>query len=134
MSIEVLIVVLSGYLDLSVLNMDSQYSSITGLISIKLLSYIVVLLIQNCRNIKKGINVPDSYWLSLFIIPLGSLYISFLFFENANLASFKIVTFIAIIFIINIVAFYLYDNLNLVYEENLKKLLLEQQNKGTFAR
>ncbi|MDD3174032.1 MAG: Spo0B domain-containing protein, partial [Herbinix sp.] len=128
MSVEVIIVILSGYSNLSIFNIDSQYVSIAGLISIKLFSYIVVLFVHNYKNINKGIDVPNSYWLSLFIIPLGSLYIIFLFFENNNLSNYKIILSISILFTINIVAFYLYDVLNIVYEDKIEKALLKQQN------
>lgn len=128
MTVEVIIVIISGYTDLSLFNVDSQYGSIAGLISIKIFSYIVVLIIQNYKNIKKGINVPNSYWLSLFVIPVGTLYIMFLFFENNKLSSYKIIISISILFIINIVSFYLYDVLNSVYKDKIEKALVMQQN------
>ncbi len=128
MSVEVVIVLLSGYIDLSVFNEDSQYSSIAGIISIKLFSYIVVLIIQNYRNIKKGIDVPNSYWFSLFIIPFGTLYVAFQILENTRIPSYHIVISISILLIIDIVAFYLYDVLNSVYEDKIEKALLKQQN------
>lgn len=128
MSVEVVIVLLSGYIDLSVFNEDSQYSSIAGIISIKLLSYIAVLIIQNYKNIKKGINVPNSYWFSLFVIPFGTLYVAFQILENTRIPNYHIVISISILLIINIVSFYLYDVLNSVYEDKIEKALLKQQN------
>lgn len=128
MSVEVVIVLLSGYIDLSVFSEDSQYSSIAGIISIKLFSYIVVLIIQNYKNIKKGIDVPNSYWFSLFIIPFGTLYVAFQILENTKISNYNIAISISILLIINIVAFYLYDVLNGVYEDKIEKALLMQQN------
>ena len=128
MSVEVVIVLLSGYIDLSVFNEDSQYSSIAGIISIKLLSYIVVLIIQNYKNIKKGIDVPNSYWFSLFAIPFGTLYVAFQILEDTRISNYNIAISISILLIINIVAFYLYDVLNGVYEDKIEKALLMQQN------
>jgi sensor histidine kinase YesM len=128
MSVEVVIVLLSGYIDLSVYNEDTQYSSIAGIISIKLFSYIVVLIIQNYKNIKKGIDVPNSYWFSLFIIPFGTLYVAFQILENTKISNYNIAISISILLIINIVAFYLYDVLNSVYEDNIERALLKQQN------
>lgn len=128
MSVEVVIVLLSGYIDLSVFNEDSQYSSIAGIISIKLFSYITVLIIQYYKNIKKGIDVPNSYWFSLFIIPFGTLYVAFQILENTRIPNYHIVISISILLIIDIVAFYLYDVLNSVYEDKIEKALLKQQN------
>lgn len=128
MSVELVMVVLSGYLDLSVFSTDSQYSSIAGIISIKVLSYIVVLIIQNYKNIKKGIDVPNSYWFSLFIIPIGTLYVTYLILESTNISNYNIVISISILLIINIIAFYLYDVLNSVYQDKIEKALLKQQN------
>ncbi|MDU6266060.1 MAG: GHKL domain-containing protein [Anaerocolumna aminovalerica] len=128
MTVELVMVVLTGYIDLSVFSVDSQYSSIAGIMSIKLFSYIIVLIIQNYKNIKKGIDVPNSYWLSLFIIPFGTLYVTFLILESNNLSNYRIVISVSILLIINIVAFYLYDVLNSVYEDKIEKALLKQQN------
>ncbi|WP_313133939.1 sensor histidine kinase [Anaerocolumna sp.] len=128
MTVELVMVVLTGYIDLSIFSVDSQYSSIAGIMCIKLFSYIIVLIIQNYKNIKKGIDVPNGYWLSLFIIPFGTLYVTFLILESNNLSNYRIVISISILLIINIVAFYLYDVLNSVYEDKIEKALLKQQN------
>lgn len=128
MSVESIIVILTGFLDLSLFNTNSTYSSIAGYITIKIISYIVVLLIQNYKNVKKGFDVPNSYWFSLFLIPLGTLYVTLLIFENGNLDSFKIILCISILFIINVVAFYLYDVLVAAFEDKFEKALLRQQN------
>ncbi len=127
MSVESIVVIITGYIKLSLFDSTHYYSSIIGLISIKILSYLVVLVIQNFKNIKIGEIVPNSYWFSLIIIPLGTLYVTLLIFQNGNLNSNNIIICIIILFSINIIAFYLYDVLNSTYANKIEKTLLKQQ-------
>ncbi len=128
-SIESIIVLLSGYLDFTTFNKNPQYSSIIGIVTIKIISYIVALLMGSYKNIKKGIEIPTIYWLSIFLIPLGSLYITLILLQNLNLNIYSIVSCIIILFSINIIAFYLYDALNKTFKDKIEKLVLKEQNK-----
>lgn len=128
-AIESIIVLLSGYLDFSIFSKNPQYSSIMGLVIIKIISYIVALTMGGYKDIKKGIDIPTIYWLSIFLIPLGSLYITIILLESLNLNIYGIVSCIIILFSINIIAFYLYDALNKAFKDKIEKLALEEQNK-----
>ncbi len=84
----------------------------------------------NYKDIKKGSSLPITYQMTIFFIQLGSLYILILLLsQRANIDSYLIIFGIAILFLININIFYLYDVLNRHFEEKLEALFLEGQNK-----
>ena len=61
MCIEMAIVIMTGYLKFPVLE-QNDYSSVYGILSMKLVSFAVALIINNFKNIRKGKNVPNFYW------------------------------------------------------------------------
>lgn len=129
-SIESIIALLSGYLYDSIFSVNPLYASMVGMITIKVVSYIVVLFIENYRDIKKGLDIPTLYWLSIFFIPLGSLYIIIELLRNPNSNIYGSAGSIAILLTINIVAFYLYDVITKQYEYRVEKTILKEQNKS----
>ena len=128
-SIESIIVLLSGHLYKSAFSINTRYSSIIGMISIEIISYIAVLVIGNYNDIKKGVNIPNIYWLSIFFIPLGSLYIMIVLLKEPNFNTYAVIASITILLTINIVAFYLYDVLSKLFEDRMEKIMLKEQNK-----
>lgn len=128
-SIESIIALISGYIYISILNKNPSYTSTIGMIAIGIVSYMAALLLGNYKNIKKGITIPNIYWLSIFLIPLGSLYIILSILQHINRNTFSISISITILFLINIIIFYLYDKLTKAFEENLEKTILKEQNK-----
>ncbi|CAK7000577.1 GHKL domain-containing protein [Tissierella carlieri] len=128
-SIESTIVLLSGFVYTHGLNRNPLYSSIIGMITIKVVSYMVALIMGGYKNIKKGTDIPSIYWISIFLIPLGSLYIILTLLQNFNLNIYIVTSCIIILFLINIIVFYLYDTLSKVFKDTIEKLALEEQNK-----
>lgn len=111
------------------LSESSGYTLTIGMISEKLISYIIVLLIDKYNDMKKGVNIPNTYWISIFFIPLGSLYIIINLLLKSSFTASNIVISIVILFIINIFVFYLYDALTKFFEEKIEKTMLKEQNK-----
>lgn len=128
--VELIVVLISGYLEFSLFTRNTVDDSIMGHIAIKIVAFIVVLLMENHINIKKRMALPLIYHISVLFIPLGSLYIMLLLLpKRGNIDSYLIVLGIAILFLLNINIFYLYDRLNKRFEEKLETLSLEGQNK-----
>jgi len=124
---EGLVALLTGMIDIPYLR-EYYYSSATGLITAKILSFIVVLILGNYKNIRKGFYIANSFWAAVFLIPLGSLFLMLALFKMAGLQSRLGVICCAILLFINVLIFYLLDRLNLSFEEKVKTLLLEKQN------
>ena len=102
---------------------------ILSLIVSKILSYIVVLLLANFKMIRAKIHISILHWIAIFFIPLSTLTSTALFMVGRELIdTTQIFISIAILFIVNIFVFYIYDNLLKSYEEKIDKNLLIQQN------
>ncbi len=127
MCIEMLIVLLTGYLKFPVMA-QNNYSSIFGILSIKIISFAVVLIISNFKNIRKGKIVPNSYWACIALIPAASLYIIIVLFCAEELTSTQLIMSIIFILLINFSTFRLYDVITKVMWDQMDKKLLKQQN------
>lgn len=128
-SVETIVVILSGYFFSDILFSTTKYSSIIGIISINILTYFVVLILNNFKNIKKGESVPNSYWFSIVLIPAASLYIIFMLFQARGLTPIQVVTGLVLIFLINFVTFHLYDVIVVALSEKMQSMLILEQNK-----
>lgn len=128
-SMETIVAVISGHLYPSVFIQNLHYSSILGMVTLRILSFLVVLILGNFKNMKEGMDIPATYWISIFLMPLGSLFILLMLLQNYRLHTLSIVTAIIILFLINIIAFYLYDTLNKLFQDKIEKRALVDQNK-----
>lgn len=128
MAIETIIALLTGFFNISILTPGLEYTSIIGMILVRVVSFILVLFIGNYRNIKKGLLIPTSYWLSIFIIPSVSFYIILILLINSK-KHFQVSIAISLLLIINIIVFYLYDGLMIASEAKVEKFILSQEKK-----
>lgn len=125
---ETMAALFSGYLDFSLFTMNT-YSSIYGLIACRIISYAVVLVLYNFKNIKKGESIPNSYWFSIVLIPTSSLYIDLLLFQSVGISVGQVMAGILLIFLINFATFYLYDAVTAAAADRMQNLLILEQNK-----
>lgn len=125
--LELVVAGMSGYFINAVFE-ENEFSSITGTIAYKLLCLIVVMLIENYTNIKKGSEIPTSSWFCIFFIPTGTFYIIFQILIYCRNEKPMLVSSMLILLGINLITFYLYDALSSYFDERLDKLLLKQQN------
>jgi two-component system sensor histidine kinase AgrC len=104
---------------------------IIGIISIKVISYIFMLFMSNFKMIRNNIRVSTIHWLSIFIIPVGTLIVVLLMISHNYTDQVKeTLTSIVILLVINVFVFYFYDELMKNYESKFEKTLLQQQNKA----
>lgn len=125
--IEMSVVVLMGYIDFPLFK-HSVFSSTLGIILIRCFSFMVVLIMSGFKNIKSGVSIPNVYWLSILLIPTSSIVIIVILFEQGKLNSNTLLICIALLMLINITTFYLYDKIIISAENKTKMLLSLQQN------
>jgi signal transduction histidine kinase len=128
MIVELIAVIPFGGLNFYLFS-KNEYFSIYGMIVCRILSFLVALVLNNFKNIKKGESVPNSYWLSIILIPAASLYINLLLFQAEGLTSGRVFTGIALLFLVNFATFYLYDAITAAMSEKMQGLLILEQNK-----
>jgi signal transduction histidine kinase len=98
------------------------------MIAVRILSYVVVLILQNFKNIKKGESVLGSNWLCIVLIPFSSLYFILLLFQAKGLSLSQVLIGIILAFLINFASFYLYDAITAALSEKMQSLLAIEQN------
>lgn len=128
MCIETIIVFLTDFPG-SDLFASFHYKSEFGIISIRIVSYAFVLLVQGFMHVKNEYPLPFIYWISLILVPFGTIILLLIIFSGNSVPSIYITASIGIVFIINIVTFYLYDCISNFILEQMNKRLVEEQNK-----
>lgn len=128
MSIEILVVIISDSIYYPIFE-TINYSSVYGLIICRVLTYAIVLVLNNFKNIKKGEPVPNSYWFCIALIPIASLYFILLLLQSSGLAVEQVMTGTVLIFLINFAVFYLYDVIMNAASDKIQSLLILEQNK-----
>lgn len=127
MSIEAIVGLLTGYFQFSIYY-KNDYLSIWGLIGVKVISYMVVIILDNQKNIKKGTQIPIIYWISIIMIPFSSLYISQLLFRALNLSLVQVMVGVILLLLSNVATFSLYDRVIVMFEDKIQVALLKKQN------
>ncbi|MEL7567422.1 MAG: GHKL domain-containing protein [Dehalobacterium sp.] len=125
--IETMVVLFIGYVDFSLLK-NGDFQSEAGIIIMRILCFVIILIMGYCKNIKKGISVPKLYWISICIIPISIVYIMiYLLYIGTN----HLLTClgIALLLLVMMSVFVLYDSIISNYENLLSKKQLEQQTK-----
>jgi signal transduction histidine kinase len=109
----------------------SEIDLVIAQYSTNIISYIVALALSNFKIVKNKVYITGLHWISVLIIPMGTIVLFYLIAKIAddlmNNTGIILIT-IAILFLINIFVFYLYDHLMLSYQERMEKKLLLQQN------
>jgi signal transduction histidine kinase len=94
-----------------------------------IVAYMIMLLISHFQMIKTAHPVSPLQWLAIFLIPSGTVFTTFiLVFEISSDYFGLILVSISILFLINILVFYLYNALAQSYQESMERNLLKQQN------
>lgn len=129
MTIESVIVLVMRYFDITIASKDSDLGLIIGMITIKIITYNVMLFLSNFKLVKNDVKVSSLQWLSIFIIPAGTLILALMLIMKVHSDNITgIIVSVVILFVINVFVFYLYDTLMKSYDEKMEKALLLQQN------
>ncbi len=127
MGVEMVVVLITGYFNFPIFT-KNNYSSIYGLIICRVLTYVVVLVLNNFKNIKRGESVPTMNWLSIVLIPSASLYLVLLLFQARGLAVESVIAGVVLLLFVNFSVFYLYDVIIIALSERMEKRLAMEQN------
>ncbi len=129
--IEAITVLGLQYLNLNASFKGTDVELIAALISSKILSYMVVLILSNFKMVRNQVNLSVLHWLAIFLIPIGTLFSTFLLITSETGNSLALtITSISVLFLINIFVFYLYDVLVRSYQQKFERELLWQQNEA----
>lgn len=128
MGVEMIVALISGYFNFPIFA-TNNYSSIYGLVICRVLTYVVVLILNNFKNIKKGESVPNSNWFCIVLIPVASLYIILLLFQAREISAQQVIAGVMLLLLINFLTFYLYDVITAALSQRMENMLILEQNK-----
>lgn len=84
-------------------------------------------LIERKADINKSFQLKRQHWLTLILIPVGSIVIIALIFINDAGNKIAVIFNVLIIFVLNMVTFYLYESILRSYSRDWERRLLEEQ-------
>lgn len=129
---EDIIVFFSGYYNVS-LFVPIKYESSIGITVISICTFALVLILENLKDLKKGREIPFSYWLAIVFVPVATIYIflftSMLFNQSNENHLWLILLNNIIILLINLLVFYMYSKISKLVTVEGEKNLISQQNK-----
>ena len=125
---ETLTVFLTSFINIDMLR-PYEYESVFGIIVVRIVCFIVVLLFSSFKNIKSGSLIPRVYWISLFVVPVGTMFLLFSSFIGEGLSNHLTIITIGSVLLINVTTFYLYDSISKLMAEKIDQCLIAQQNK-----
>lgn len=98
-------------------------------ITLRIAIYIPTILLSRLCKFKKEVNFPGSLWLSIFLIPLVSIYTSVFILESNIIKDFlSSIASVIIILVGNYSAIYSYDVVAATLAEKYNQILISQQN------
>jgi len=129
-AIETLAALVFGFIEFSIFTPNPRFNSVLGIISARIIAYIIVLLIGNYRSLKLGDPMPASYWAVVVFIPLASIYIIIILLQSEHVESIFMIIAVSLVLLINFIVFYLYNALNKLFKARTEQEILKQQNEN----
>lgn len=126
-SIETIVVLLTNYRHVSIL-IPNEYSSILGMISIKVITYTIALILNRNKKINNSIKMAKTYWISILCIPVCSIYMLFSIFSGINFMTLRVCMSVIALLCINFFVFYLYEKLIDFFLEDKNRQIIYEQN------
>lgn len=106
----------------------SEYENIFGLLLCKLGTFLAVLLLQNGKFYKGNQAPPVAYLLATIFTPTSSIVFGAMIMSIEGVTKRVVLISMAILILINILTFTLYDHLSIYYEKQIETATLKQEN------
>lgn len=126
-AIDSIIFFMTGYVSESVF-MEVGDHSLFGIIATDMITLLVSVIFKNYTNINKNINLPSMYWVTVFTFPIISLALMIIVFEYNSKKPTIVIISTTIIFMMNLIVFWLYDKMIVLFEKRLDEIVARQLN------
>lgn len=115
------------FLDEIQTEMSSARRFMFGAITVRLITYMEAQLFSNFKAVKKSQYINKTVWTASVLFPISTLVLEIMFFESGHVTQFTLTFSVALIFLLNILVFYLYDSLALSYIKIAETAVLEKE-------
>lgn len=126
--VEVLVFVLFKHLRLPTYKVSPKDGVMLEMVAIQILAYTGAIIIDKHKRNRKDYPIPAFYWLILFLIPIGIMYVSNVLYQAKGVSQVQLLMSGLILLLINVLVFYLYDELGVAYARKQEQVLLKHQN------
>lgn len=127
MCVEIIVITMLSGVKFDIMA-QNKYSLTYTLVVLALVNYCVIMCLNKFKRIKEGEKVQISYWLSLLLMPVASLYIILVLLKTYVISNNVMGIIIALLLLMNFGTFYLYDVISKMYNEEVEKKWIAQQN------
>lgn len=124
---EIIIGVISGYFHFTFLS-KGNYKDVIGLIIARLSAYMIALMFKNFKSLKKNQKVNSFEWTASIFIPITTMVLEVMIIESESITQGKAIISLLLVFLLNLIAFYLYDSLADSYSKSARLSVLEKEN------
>lgn len=125
--IEIIVGSCTGYFHFSFFS-EANYANSLGVITARLITYMVALLFKNFKMSRNNQKVTRLEWFASLFIPITTLILEILIIHANNISQNEVLLSLVIVFLLNLLAFYLYDSLTKSYDKLSKVAVLEKEN------
>lgn len=125
-SVEVGAVIATGYFNISVFQ-RGNYSNAFGIIASSMILYISSLIVHRVRKKQLNEKVKTAEWIAIILIPVLSMYLIIVLLEAQGTMRIKGVLTVAAVLTIDVIVFYLYDNLLNAYNREVSAIVSEKE-------
>lgn len=123
---ELLVSAITNYFNFPMFD-SGYYSSVTGLIAVRILTYLESMVFYNIKSIRRNLTVGGIQWVATIFIPISTLFIKIFLIDSETSTKSDIIISTIIIFLINLLTFYLYDSLSASYIQKTKATVLAKE-------
>lgn len=118
---ELLVGAFTNYFNFPMIS-TGYYNNSTGLIIVRILTYVESLVLYNIKSIKRNQEVRILQWVATLFIPISTLLMKLFLIDPSTTTKYGVVLSTLFIFVINLLTFYLYDSLVASYEQKTEVL------------
>lgn len=130
---EIVVGAITGYFSYSIFSVGA-YSSCIGVMAMRLLAYIEALLLYNFKSVRKNQRINPIEWMASVTIPLMSFVLFVFIIQADNVSQGLVLVASGIIYVINIVVFYMYDSLANAYNRISQSVIIEKEKEFYFQQ
>lgn len=123
---ELLVGAFTNYFNFPMIS-TGYYNNSTGLIIVRILTYVESLVLYNIKSIKRNQEVRILQWVATLFIPISTLLMKLFLIDPSTTTKYGVVLSTLFIFVINLLTFYLYDSLVASYEQKTRSTILEKE-------
>ncbi len=124
--VEILVSAVTGRIQIDPLE-KGNYNNALGLFVCKIMTFFVVLMIENIKRHRANHSLPLPYLLTTIFIPISSVVLGVMVAGVAGITPIYVVVAIFILMMMNAVAFALYDALMLAHERQMEAMIYQKE-------